>query len=69
MPTHTLFPSVLPDEDGEESFVDDGWTRSELEAMEWAELQQLAVEHPSDEIDGGTDRSKIEDVLEGEPRA
>lgn len=59
-----LFPSIIPGDD----FVDDSYSREELERKEWQELRGLAKEHPSDEINGHSEREEIEDFLTGEER-
>lgn len=59
-----IFPSILP---GVE-FVDNEYSRDELERMEWQEIRQVAAAHPSDEITGQSDREEMEDFLEGEER-
>jgi len=66
MAKHSLFPSILPD--GEEDFVDDAYHRSELEDMEWDALRQVAAEHPSDAVNGKSEREAIVDALTGEER-
>lgn len=60
-----LFPSILPTD---EPFVDDSYSRQELERMEWQEIRSIAAEHPSDEINGQSDRDDMEDFLTGEER-
>lgn len=59
-----LFPSILPGVD----FVDNQYSRQELERMEWQEIRSIAAEHPSEEINGQSDREKMEDFLTGEER-
>ena len=61
-----VFPSIIPGRD--EPFVDDSYGKKELERMDWNELRSIAKEHPSDEINGHSDRETIEDFLEGETR-
>ena len=65
MAGHTLFPSILPD-NGE--FVDDSYSKQELERMEWQEIRSIAAEIDSDEIDGQSDREDMEAFLEGHER-
>lgn len=60
-----LFPSILPDNS---EFVDDSYSRAELERMEWDELRSVAAEHPTEEVNGRSDREEIEDALTGEER-
>jgi hypothetical protein len=62
----TLFPSIIPD--SEDDFVDDSYSRSELEAMEWDELRNLAKRVDSDDVNGRMDRETIEDYLTGHER-
>lgn len=62
-PDHTIFPSLL---DGE--FVDDSYSRAELERMERSELQQLASRHESGDVNGQMSNEDIIGFLEGEPR-
>jgi hypothetical protein len=64
MGDHTLWPSILPGED----FVDDSYSREELERMEWDELRGIAARHETDAVNGRSDREEIEDVLEGKQR-
>jgi len=61
----TLFPSILP---GDDEFVDDSYSRQELERMEWQEIRSIAAEIESDEINGQSDRDEMEDFLEGKER-
>jgi hypothetical protein len=60
-----LFPSIIP---GNEDFVDDSYSREELNRMEWDEIRGIAAEHPTDEVNGKSDRAEIEDALEGKER-
>lgn len=62
----SVFPSILPDTD--EPFVDNSYSRAELERMDGNELQSLAAEYPSDEINGRTKADEITDYLEGRER-
>lgn len=58
--------SLIPDSD--EEFVDNKYQRAELERMDWQEIRGIAAEHPSDEINGQSDRGEMEDFLEGRER-
>ena len=60
-----LFPSILP---SDEPFVDDSYSRQELERMERNELQQLAAQYEGDEINGQSSNEAIIDALEGVER-
>jgi hypothetical protein len=60
-----IFPSILPDG---ESFVDDTYSRAELDRMDGRELQSLAAEHPTDECNGSDKAAEIRDVLVGKQR-
>jgi len=62
----TVFPSLLPDSD--EEFVDDSYTRAELERMDWSEIRGIAAEYDTAEINGQSDRDDMEDYLEGRKR-
>jgi hypothetical protein len=64
MAEHTLWPSILPEED----FVDNQYTKEELERMEWQEIRSIAAQHPSDEINGQSSQEDMVDFLEGEAR-
>lgn len=64
-PMVTLFPSILPS--GEE-FVDNQYSKKELNRMNGNELQSLAAKHPSDEVNGHSTADEIRDALEGEER-
>lgn len=66
MPDHTLFPSILPNKD--ELFVDDSYSREELERMERPELQGLASEVNIEGVDGQSSNEDIRDALEGHER-
>jgi hypothetical protein len=59
-----IFPSILPERD----FVDDSYSRKELERMEWAELRSVAAEHPKESVDGQTERATVIAELTGEQR-
>jgi len=60
-----IFPSILPNG---EPFVDDSYSKGELERMEWDEIRSIAAQVESDEINGQSDREHMEDYLEGHPR-
>jgi len=60
-----IFPSILPDG---EPFVDDSYSKEELERMEWDEIRAIAAEIDSDEINGQSDREHMENFLEGHTR-
>ncbi len=60
-----IFPSILPDG---EPFVDDSYSKDELERMEWDEIRAIAAEVESDEINGQSDREQMETYLEGKTR-
>jgi hypothetical protein len=60
-----VFPSILP---SDEEFVDDAYSRAELERMDWDTIRSIAVEYDTDEINGRSDREEIEDWLEGKER-
>ena len=57
-----IFPSIAPDN---EPFVDDSYSRAELEDKEYAELQSIAAEHPSDEVHGRMSKADLIDGLTG----
>ena len=61
-----LFPSIIPDSD--EPFVDDKYSRQELERMGYPELKSLAAEHPKEDVHGRMSKESIIDGLEGEKR-
>lgn len=61
----TLFPSILPN--GEE-FVDDSYSEEELARMDWDEIRSIAAEHPTEEVNGKSDREEIEEALTGAKR-
>jgi len=60
-----IFPSLLPDG---EDFVDDSYSRAELERMEWTELRSVAAEHPTEEVNGQSEAEEIKEVLTGKER-
>jgi len=64
MATYTVFPSILPD--GDEEFVDDSYSRAELEQKEYTELQQIAAEY--DDVAGNAPHDDLLDALEGKER-
>ena len=59
-------PAIIPDSD--EPFVDDSYSKAELERMEWQEIRQIATEYDTDEINGRSDRQEMESWLEGRER-
>ena len=59
--------ALIPDDDGE-TFVDDAYSAAELDAMDGNELQSLAAEHPSDDVNGHSTADEIRDALEGAER-
>ena len=61
-----VFPSILPGKD--EPFVDDSYSKQELERLDGRELQSLAAKHPTDEVNGRSKADDIRDALEGEKR-
>jgi len=61
----TVFPSILPSGD---EFVDDSYSRTELDRMDGQELQSLAAKHPSEDVHGRMKAEDIKDGLEGEKR-
>lgn len=66
MPDYDLFLSILPEAD--RAFVDDSYSRSELEAKEYDELRTLATQVESDDINGRSPKEDIIDYLEGHTR-
>jgi hypothetical protein len=56
-----LFPSILPDT----PFVDDTYQKRELERKDYDELQSIAAEHPSEEVNGRMKQKELIDGLEG----
>ncbi len=61
----TIVPPLIPDG---EPFVDDSYSKQELERMEWSEIRAIAAQVESDEINGQSDREDMEDFLEGHKR-
>lgn len=61
-----VFPSILPGSD--EEFVDDAYNADELASMDGNELQSLAAEHPTDEVNGRSTADEIREVLKGKER-
>ena len=61
-----VFPSILPGKD--EPFVDDSYSKKELERLDGRELQSLAAKHPTDEVNGRSKADDIRDALEGKKR-
>jgi len=62
----TVFPSILPDDDGE--FVDDSYTAAELERMDWDKLRAVAAAADTDAVNGKSEREAIETTLVGHER-
>jgi hypothetical protein len=60
----TLFPSILPGVD----FVDDSYTKEELERMDRQELQRIAAESESEEVDGRMSNDEIISFFIGKER-
>jgi len=60
-----VFPSIIPDGD---EFVDDSYSRQELERKEYPELKSLAADHPTDEVHGKMSKEDIVDGLVGKTR-
>ena len=61
-----IFPSLIPDSDAD--FVDDSYSRTELDRMDGQELQSLAAKHPSEDVHGRMKADDIKDGLEGAKR-
>jgi len=59
--------SFIPD-DSNDPFVDNKYSAEELERMDGRELQSLAAEHPTDEVNGRSTADAIRDALEGAER-
>jgi len=59
-----LFPSIIPGED----FVDDSYSRDELERKAWDELRSIAANHPTEEVNGRSDKEEILEALTGAER-
>ena len=55
-----VFPSIIPGKD--DPFVDDSYSKAELERMGGHELQSLAAKHPTDDVHG---KMKADDIREG----
>ncbi len=60
-----VFPSILPSEG---DFVDDSYSRQELEQKEYPELQTIAAEVDSDDVHGKMSKDDIVDGLVDKPR-
>jgi len=58
--------SLIPGSDDE--YVDDSYTASELADMDGRELQSLAADHPTDDVNGHSTADEIRDALEGKER-
>ena len=65
MANYSIFPSITPDN---EPFVDDSYSKAELERMEYSELQSIAANHPTDNVHGRMSQEKLIDGLTGEKR-
>jgi len=65
MANYSIFPSITPDN---KPFIDDSYSRAELERMEWQEIRQIATRYDTDEINGRSERSQMIDYLEGKER-
>jgi len=63
MAKYSLFPSIIPDADDE--FVDNRYTAGELDGMDYDDLQSIAVEHPSDDVNGRMGKQELRERLEG----
>jgi len=61
-----VFPSILPGRD--EQFVDNAYSRQELERLEYSELQSIAAQVESDDVHGRMGKDKLIDGLEGVER-
>ena len=59
-----LFPSILPGQD----FVDDSYSKAELERKDWDTLRSIAAEHPDEDVNGRMGRDDIIDALTGKQR-
>ena len=62
MANYSIFPSITPDN---KPFIDDSYSRAELERMEWQEIRQIATRYDTDEINGRSERAEMIDYLEG----
>jgi len=58
-----VFPSILP-----ENFVDDSYSKAELERMDWDALRTIASSHPDDEVNGRMAKADIIAALTGKQR-
>jgi hypothetical protein len=58
--------SLIPDSDDE--FVDDAYSRAELERKDWDELRAIASAVETDAVNGKSSREEIEDALTGHKR-
>ena len=61
----SLFPSILPTG---EPFVDNAYSRQELNRMEYQELRQIAAQVESDDVNGRMPKDELIDALEGHER-
>ena len=62
MANYSIFPSITPDN---KPFIDDSYSRAELERMEWQEIRQIATRYDTDEINGRSERAEMINYLEG----
>lgn len=67
MANYSVFPSIIPDSD--EKFVDDSYSKQELERMDGRELQSLAAEHSTDEVNGRSKADDIREALKGKEKS
>lgn len=58
--------SLIPD--SEEPFADDSYTEAELDRLNGNELQSLAAEHPTEEVNGKSKQEEIRKALVGKKR-
>ena len=65
MANYNIFPSITPDN---KPFIDDSYSRAELERMEWQEIRQIATRYDTDEINGRSERAEMIEYLEGKER-
>ncbi len=59
-----VFPSILPGRD----FVDERYSKRELDRMEWNELRRIASLVDHDDIHGRMSRDDMIEALEGRKR-
>lgn len=58
-----IFPSILPDRD--DAFLDDSYTESEVERMDYDTLRKHAASHPSEEVHGKMGKEDLRENLVG----